>query len=104
MNIQLIATLLNMLLAVIPQINDSKTVASVIAWLQSLIPQLVDAYQNLLPIVTRIIGLLKQNSAVTPDQLASLKEMDAQIDKAHDDALTAYLANHPDPAPPASAS
>jgi hypothetical protein len=28
--------------------------------------------------------------------------VDAQIDKAFDDALAAYLVNHPDPAPTAS--
>ena len=104
MNIQLIASLLTMLLSVIPQMTNSKTINSVVTWLEQLIPTLVQEYTNLLPIVKNIIGLLKQNSAVTPDQLSQLQAQEAVIDKAFEDALAAYLANHPDPAPAASAS
>ncbi len=104
MNIQLIASLLTMLLSVIPQMTNSQTINSVVTWLEQLIPTLVQEYTNLLPIVKNIIGLLKQNSAVTPDQLSQLQAQEAVIDKAFEDALAAYLANHPDPAPAASAS
>ncbi|NTJ67502.1 hypothetical protein G6M50_05955 [Agrobacterium rhizogenes] len=104
MNIQLIASLLTMLLSVIPQMTNSKTINSVVIWLEQLIPTLVQEYTNLLPIVKNIIGLLKQNSAVTPDQLSQLQAQEAVIDKAFEDALSAYLANHPEPAPAASAS
>lgn len=104
MNIQLIASLLTMLLSVIPQMTNSKTINSVVTWLEQIIPTLVQEYTNLLPIVKNIIGLLKQNSAVTPDQLSLLQAQEAVIDKAFEDALAAYLANHPDPATAASAS
>lgn len=104
MNIQLIASLLTMLLSVIPQMTNSQAITSIVTWLDQLIPTLVQTYSNLLPIVKKIIGLLKQNSAITPDDLAKLEAQEAVIDKAFDDALAAYLANHPDPAPAASAS
>ena len=104
MNIQLIASLLTMLLSVIPQMTNSQTINSVVTWLEQLIPTLVQEYSNLLPIVKNIIGLLKQNSAVTPDQVTTLQAQEAVIDKAFEDALSAYLANHPDPAPASAAS
>lgn len=101
MNVQLIATLLNMLLAIVPQMTNSKAVASVVTWLEGLIPLLVQEYQDLLPTVKNLIGLLKQNTAVTPDQITALDAQEAVIDKAFDDALAAYLEKHPDPAPAA---
>lgn len=104
MNIQLIASFLSMLLSVIPQMTNSQAVNSVVTWLEQIIPTLVQEYQDLLPTVKNIIALLKQSAAVTPDQVARLQAQEVVIDKAIDDALAAYLANHPDPAPAAAAS
>lgn len=97
MNIQLIATFLSMLLSIIPQMTNSQAVTNVINWLQQIIPLLVQEYQDVLPSVKNIIALLKANGAVTPDQVATLQAQEAVIDKAFDDALAAYLVNHPDP-------
>ncbi|MBM7044654.1 hypothetical protein [Rhizobium lusitanum] len=102
MNIQLIATFLSLLLSVIPQMSNSAQVTSVVNFLQQIIPTLVQEYSDLLPVVKNIIALLKQNGVVTPEQNAAMMAVDAQIDKAFDDALAAYLVNHPDPAPTAS--
>lgn len=102
MNIQLIASLLSMLLSVIPQMTSSKAVASVVNWLEQIIPLLVQEYQDILPTVKNVIALLKQSSAVTPDQVTTLQAQEVVIDKAFDDALAAYFANHPDPAPAAA--
>jgi hypothetical protein len=99
MNIQLIASFLTMLLSVIPQMTNSQTVNSVVTWLEQIIPTLVQEYQDVLPSVKNVIALLKQSSVVTPDQVATLQAQEVVIDKAFDDALAAYLANHPDPAP-----
>lgn len=104
MNIQLIASFLSMLLAVIPQMTNSQAVNSVVTWLEQIIPTLVQEYQDLLPTVKNIIALLKSNAAVTPEQVATLQAQEVVIDKAFDDALAAYLANHPDPAPAAPAA
>lgn len=104
MNIQLIASFLSMLLAVIPQMTNSQAVNSVVTWLEQIIPTLVQEYQDLLPTVKNIIALLKSNAAVTPEQVATLQAQEVVIDKAFDDALAAYLANHPDPAPAASSA
>ncbi|NTG86223.1 hypothetical protein G6L15_08695 [Agrobacterium rhizogenes] len=98
MNIQLIASFLSLLLSAIPQMSNSQQINSVVAWLQQIIPTLVQEYQDLLPVVKNIIALLKQNTAVTAEQNAAMQAVDAQIDKAFDDALAAYLVNHPDPA------
>ncbi len=102
MNIQLIATFLSLLLSVVPQMTNSQQVNSAVNFIQQIIPMLVKEYSDLLPIVKNILALLKQNGAVTPEQNAAMMAVDAQIDKAFDDALAAYLANHPDPAPVAS--
>ncbi len=104
MNIQLIASFLSMLLAVIPQMTNSQAVNSVVTWLEQIIPTLVQEYQDLLPTVKNIIALLKQSSAVTPDQVSKLQAQEAVLDKAFDDALAGYLANHPEPAPAPAAS
>jgi beta-phosphoglucomutase-like phosphatase (HAD superfamily) len=101
MNIQLIATFLSLLLSVVPQMTNSQQVNSAVNFIQQIIPLLVKEYSDLLPIVKNILALLKQNGTVTPEQNAAMMAVDAQIDKAFDDALAAYLVNHPDPAPTA---
>ncbi|NTF67989.1 hypothetical protein [Rhizobium rhizogenes] len=104
MNIQLIASFLSMLLSIVPQMTNSQTVNSVVTWLEQIIPTLVQEYQDLLPVVKNIIALMKQSSAVTPEQVATLQAQEAVIDKTFDDALAAYLVNHPDPATASSSS
>jgi hypothetical protein len=98
MNLTIIATLLQMILSIIPQLTDSKGVNKVVAMLLQVVPIVVKEAQDLLPMVQNIIAALSAKDGVTPDQLAALKALDAQVDAAFDQAVAAYLASHPTPA------
>ena len=50
------------------------------------------------PILLNIVAAFAANPATTATQLAALKVLDAKMDADFDDAITAYLASHPDPA------
>jgi len=95
MDITIIATVLNLILGIVPQLTSSKSINSVVSLLVQLVPILTKEYQALLPIVQNIIALLQQNTAVTPAQLAALKVLDANVDSAFDAAWAAYDAAHP---------
>ncbi|MBM7048381.1 hypothetical protein [Rhizobium lusitanum] len=98
MSLQSIMGILNILLALIPQITDSKVVSQTIAWLLSLEPTLVQFSEEIGPIISNIVAAFAANPATTATQLAALKVLDAKTDKDFDDAVSAYLANNPDPA------
>ena len=102
MTLQSIMGILNILLALIPQITDSKKVSQTIAWLLSIEPTLVQFAEEVGPIISNIVAAFEANPATTATQLAALKVLDTKTDKDFDDAISAYLVNHPDPAPTAS--
>jgi len=95
MNISTLTTILNMILAFIPQITNSKNINAIVAWLVQIEPTLVEFYSEIGPVITNIVAALAANPATTADQLAALKILDAKVDAAFDDAVSAYLANHP---------
>lgn len=100
MNITVIATVLQTILAIIPQLTDSKGINKVVTMLIQIVPIAVQEAKDLLPMIQNIIAALSAKDGVTPDQLAALKALDAQVDAAFDAAVAAYLANHPAPANP----
>ncbi|TGP28187.1 hypothetical protein EN875_032020 [Mesorhizobium sp. M2D.F.Ca.ET.232.01.1.1] len=101
MNATVAITLLQTILTLIPQITSSKAVNTVITALIQIIPIAVQEAQDLLGPIRNIIATLSANDKTTADQLAALKALDAQVDAAFDDAVTAYLAKRgPAPANP----
>jgi hypothetical protein len=104
MTLQSIMGILNIILALIPQITNSKVVSQTVALLLQLEPTLVQYAEEVGPIISNIVAAFEANPATTATQIAALKVLDAKTDKDFDDAISAYLANHPDPAPVASAS
>lgn len=97
MDITIITTVLNMLLAIIPQLTTSKQINGIVATLVNIVPIIAKTYTDLLPIVQNVIALLQQSTAVNSAQMATLKALDAQVDAAFDQAWAAYQSNHPDP-------
>jgi len=104
MNVQVVLGMLNILLAAIPQMTSSKVVSQTVAWLLQIEPILVQFSEDLGPIISNIVAAFSANPATTATQLAALKVLDAKTDKDFDDAIAAYLANNPDPAPSASSA
>jgi hypothetical protein len=107
MNLTVIATVLQTILSIIPQITDSKGINKVVAMLLQILPIIVREAQGLLPMAQNIIDAISSKDGVTADQLAALKALDAQIDAAFEAAVAAYSANHPakpNPTQPAAAS
>jgi hypothetical protein len=104
MNATILTTLLQLIQSLLPQIGvNSKIVTTIITALIQLVPIAVQEAQDILPAIRNIIAALSANPATTADQLAALKTLDAQVDAAFEDAVTAYLANHPAPANPTTA-
>jgi len=93
--ITLIATLLQTILSIVPQLTNSASINKVIAYLINIIPVVEQEAKDLLTPIQNIIAALSANSAATADQLATLKALDAQVDTAFEKAVAAYLANHP---------
>lgn len=104
MNVQVVLGMLNILLAAIPQMTNSKVVSQTVAWLLQIEPILVQFSEDLGPVISNIVVAFAANPATTATQLAALKVLDAKTDKDFDDAIAAYLANNPDPAPAATSS
>ena len=104
MTLQSIMGILNIILALIPQIPDSKKVSQTIAWLLQIEPTIVQYAEEVGPIISNIVAAFEANPATTATQIAALKVLDAKADKDFDDAISAYLMSHPEPAPAASAS
>lgn len=97
MNLQLILGVLNAILSVIPQITNAQSVNRIVALLVQLEPTIVQFYNELGPIVANIVAALSANPATTAVQLDALRQMDATVDKAFDDALAAYMQNRTAP-------
>ncbi|BCH11919.1 hypothetical protein MesoLj131c_61770 [Mesorhizobium sp. 131-3-5] len=92
MNWSAFAALLQTLLSLIPMITSSAKINEIIAQLINIIPVAVQEAQDVVPLIRNIIAALSNSSSVTPDQVAALKALDAQIDASYDAALAAYMA------------
>lgn len=96
MNAQVLLGILNAILAIIPSITNSKVINQIVAWLLQIEPTIVQFASDVGPVISNIVAAFAANPATTASQLAVLKQLDATVDQAFDDAFTAYLANHPD--------
>ena len=88
------------LLAVLAQISPvigSTAITSIINALIQIVPALINTVEDVVPMVKNIIAALQSNTAVTPDQLAQLQALDAQVDAAFEAAATAAQDNPPAP-------
>lgn len=89
----LIPLLVSLLGQVVPLIGgNSSLISTVIQALVQLVPLLTQEFKDLLPIVQGIIADLKGNAAVTPDDMATLDALNAQVDAAFDAAAAAATA------------
>ena len=89
------------LLAVLAQIAPtlgSTAITSIINALVQIVPALISTIEDVVPMVKNIIAALQSNTAVTPDQLAQLQALDAQVDAAFEAAATAAQAEDNPPA------
>lgn len=89
--IQLALTLLEQ---VVPQLAGANAplITKIIEGLAALVPLLIKEYQAAIPFIQNVIVLIKSNGAVTADQLATLDQLEIQIDAAFEAAATAALA------------
>lgn len=90
------SSFLSMLLAVLPKIGvDSTAVTSIISFLSSVLPILIQEAQDVLPLVRNIIDQL-QSETMTDDQRDELNALSKQVDDAYYAVVGDYLQNHPD--------
>lgn len=89
--IQLALTLLE---HAIPQLAGASAplITQIINGLVALIPLLVNEYSTALPFIKNVISLLKNNNAITNDQLTQLDTLETQIDAAFEVAAAKALA------------
>lgn len=92
MNWSAFAAMMQTLLSLIPLITSSAKINEIIAQLINIIPVALQEAQDVVPLIRNIISALSNSGAVTPDQVAALKALDAEIDASYAAALTAYLA------------
>lgn len=79
----------------VPLLNDAAAIDAVISDLETYLPVVEQFATDLAQPFKNVIAALLNNSAVTDDQAASLKALDAKVDTAFDAAEAAYLAGNP---------
>ena len=87
--------LLTLLGDLAPLVTSSSEIGTIISGLETYLPLITTEASDLITPVQNIIAALQGNSAVTADQLAALRALDAQADAAFDAALAAYNAANP---------
>lgn len=87
-----ISTLLTLLQAIIPAINNTGTVGKIIEALIAWLPIIIKEANALLPIVKNIILTVQGNPASTADQIAALEALNKDCDEAFDAAAAAAIA------------
>jgi hypothetical protein len=95
----MLATILAILVQIAGATGEASTITSIVNALISLIPTLVQEYEDLVPIVKNIIAALSANPATTADQLATLQTLDAKVDADFEAAATAAQAEDAAPTP-----
>lgn len=83
----LITAVLTVLQALLPAVSSSAAVQSIINALIQLIPLVLKAYQDLLPMIKNIIAALQANDATNAEQIAQLAVLSAVVDANFDDAV-----------------
>ncbi len=89
--IQLSLGLLQQLLPSL-SVANAGLVAKIVEGLVALMPVLIKEYRDVLPMVKNVIAVLKDHTAVTPEQLGALQTLEAQIDADFETAATKALA------------
>lgn len=87
-----IETLLILIEGLMGQLGTGASVGVINEILKALIqivPIIASTFTDFLPSVQNIIGSLRGNGAVTPEQVAQLDALDAQVDAAFEAAATA---------------
>lgn len=90
-----IQTILALASKVIPLINDTETVQSVIDTLEAIVPLVVAEYSDLLQPIKNIITALTASDTTTPAQMVALQTLDATVDAAFDASAAAFAEAHP---------
>lgn len=75
-----IVALLSVIAQIAPTLGAGSTITTIISTLVNLIPTLVKEVQDVAPLVQNIIDALRNNSAITPEQLAALDALEAKAD------------------------
>lgn len=95
----LATTALSTIEALAPLANDATTIGKVIDDLEIIVPIVETVANDLAQPVKNIIAILQNNGAITDDQIAATKALDAKMDAAFDASLAAWnAANPPDAA------
>lgn len=85
--------LMTTLTTVSPFLKGTGTVGTIISVIGEVLPIVVKEAQDLAPIISNIISVLRDDAEITPDQLAALDAFEAVIDADFDDAAAMALAN-----------
>lgn len=89
----LIPVLLQALTLIAPGAN-TQLIAQIINILMALIPILIQEYKDLLPIVQNVITALQQSDDITDEQWDALDAMSAQYDAEFEAALASAKAKN----------
>jgi hypothetical protein len=103
MDPQVIVSIVALLAQFVPSIAKNETlIANAIAILTNVITALVGWGEDIVPEIKNIIAALKAGDAVTPEQLDSLDQLDAQVDASFEDAVAQWQAKQAGSAAPAT--
>lgn len=83
----LITAVLTVLQALLPAVGNSATIQTIINALIQLIPLILKAYQDLIPMVRNIITALQASEAANAEQIVQLATLSAIVDANFDAAL-----------------
>lgn len=95
--ISAVLAMIEQLLPAVMSASESSVIASVINTLVQILPFIIQEVQALYQPVKNIIAALSANAATTADQLATLQQLDAQVDTAFE-----AIAAQADPDAPAA--
>ena len=95
MDAKSVEAILETFLTLALQATSSKQVQAIITALIAILPWAIKEAQDLVQPIRNIITVLQNNGSVTDQQMQALQALDADADQGFEDAVTAYLKNHP---------
>jgi hypothetical protein len=95
--ISAVLAMIEQLLPAVLSTAEASTITSIINALIQMMPFIIQEVQALVTPVKNIIAALSANAATTADQLATLQQLDAQVDTAFE-----AIATQVDPDAPAA--
>lgn len=84
----LATAILDLLLLITPGVREAATIARIIQTLTELVPIVMRTAKDLAPTLKNVIGILRQNTEITKEQLDDLDAIEAKIDAEFDAAAT----------------